>query len=450
VRHQAAINRQPDEVDRRVALNRERRRRGIYGKGGPDISHTSSGGTTLEAPSTNRARNGAGGKPRLRQDSPEGAKGKPCGASHIAKGYKCGKGAGTTTNNAGLTAAKIALVAGAIAGGAYALSRREPEAQSSDLGAGIHHNKTSRTTYAGIVNTSGPNSRNVNRAIVKSIVSPDTPFDQKSFAAAHAYQISTAAQSHSSSEMAGLVRTLIADDRVDHQAINKVSRYITRHSVGMDARALERLTARARRNIGRQRISFSDTLINERSLNITGCYFDGYDQEIWIRRQGFRGKINPKVMKEVANSTQRTMDAIERQHQIDKLPTSVISAKELERVWERTQNMSNSPNLTAKDVTTFIHELGHSVHHKTGYAKPPTQISAEWSRGMTEYGRTHDDEAFAEYFVAYVTAGKRLKRDYPGVHAFIDNVMNIAARHPRITQPPVKLNPRGTPLAGLG
>lgn len=68
VRHQAAINSQPDEVDRRVALTRERRRRGIAGKGGPDISHTSSGGTTLEAPSTNRARNGAGGKARLRKD----------------------------------------------------------------------------------------------------------------------------------------------------------------------------------------------------------------------------------------------------------------------------------------------------------------------------------------------------------------------------------------------
>lgn len=67
VRHQAAINRQHEEIDRRVALNRERRRRGIYGKGGPDISHTSSGGTTLEPPSTNRARNGAGGKPKLRQ-----------------------------------------------------------------------------------------------------------------------------------------------------------------------------------------------------------------------------------------------------------------------------------------------------------------------------------------------------------------------------------------------
>jgi len=69
VRHQAEINRRPSEKDRRVELNRERRRRGIYGKGGPDVSHTSSGDTVLEAPSKNRARNGEGGR-RLKADSP--------------------------------------------------------------------------------------------------------------------------------------------------------------------------------------------------------------------------------------------------------------------------------------------------------------------------------------------------------------------------------------------
>lgn len=69
VRHQAAINRRPDERKRRAALNRERRRRGIAGKGGPDISHTESGDTVLENPSRNRARNGHGKQPRLKQDS---------------------------------------------------------------------------------------------------------------------------------------------------------------------------------------------------------------------------------------------------------------------------------------------------------------------------------------------------------------------------------------------
>ena len=69
VRHQAEINRRPEEKDRRVSLTRERRRRGIDGKGGPDVSHTKSGGTVLEDPAKNRARNGAGGKAKLKADS---------------------------------------------------------------------------------------------------------------------------------------------------------------------------------------------------------------------------------------------------------------------------------------------------------------------------------------------------------------------------------------------
>ena len=46
----------------RSELNGERRRRGIYGKGGSDVSHTKSGGLVLESPKKNRARNGANGR----------------------------------------------------------------------------------------------------------------------------------------------------------------------------------------------------------------------------------------------------------------------------------------------------------------------------------------------------------------------------------------------------
>jgi hypothetical protein len=38
----------------------ERRKRGIAGKGGPDLSHTKSGKMVLESPKRNRARNGHG------------------------------------------------------------------------------------------------------------------------------------------------------------------------------------------------------------------------------------------------------------------------------------------------------------------------------------------------------------------------------------------------------
>ena len=46
----------------RSKLWMERRKRGLAGKGGSDLSHTKSGGLVQENVSTNRARNGADGK----------------------------------------------------------------------------------------------------------------------------------------------------------------------------------------------------------------------------------------------------------------------------------------------------------------------------------------------------------------------------------------------------
>ena len=50
-------NKRPENVKYRVEHNAERRRRGIYGKGGRDVSKTTEGKFVLEDPSTNRARN---------------------------------------------------------------------------------------------------------------------------------------------------------------------------------------------------------------------------------------------------------------------------------------------------------------------------------------------------------------------------------------------------------
>jgi hypothetical protein len=46
----------------RSELNAERRQRGVYGKGGADMSHTKSGKLVAESPKKNRARNGANGR----------------------------------------------------------------------------------------------------------------------------------------------------------------------------------------------------------------------------------------------------------------------------------------------------------------------------------------------------------------------------------------------------
>jgi hypothetical protein len=62
VKKQAEINRRPAEKKKRRILARERRKRGIMGKGGKDVSHRADGSTFLESPSSNRARQGSGGK----------------------------------------------------------------------------------------------------------------------------------------------------------------------------------------------------------------------------------------------------------------------------------------------------------------------------------------------------------------------------------------------------
>jgi hypothetical protein len=63
--YQKEYNKQSDEVARRVELNKEARKRGIYGKRhskGMDLSHTKDGKMILEKRKTNRARQGANGK----------------------------------------------------------------------------------------------------------------------------------------------------------------------------------------------------------------------------------------------------------------------------------------------------------------------------------------------------------------------------------------------------
>lgn len=58
-------NARADRKKYRAELARERRARGIMGRGGPDVSHTAGGGFKLENPSKNRARNGHGKNARL-------------------------------------------------------------------------------------------------------------------------------------------------------------------------------------------------------------------------------------------------------------------------------------------------------------------------------------------------------------------------------------------------
>ena len=55
--YQRKYNKKPAVKDASEERWTERRKRGIAGKGGKDLSHTKKGGMVLENPSTNRARN---------------------------------------------------------------------------------------------------------------------------------------------------------------------------------------------------------------------------------------------------------------------------------------------------------------------------------------------------------------------------------------------------------
>jgi len=59
-------NKKPGKSKYRSELNKARRKRGIYGKGGGDLSHSRNGALKIESPSTNRARNGHGNNNRYR------------------------------------------------------------------------------------------------------------------------------------------------------------------------------------------------------------------------------------------------------------------------------------------------------------------------------------------------------------------------------------------------
>jgi hypothetical protein len=65
-KYQRQYNKRPGQSAYRSKLNIARRKAGIYGKGGPDMSHDSKGNLTRESMKINRARNGHGNNKRYR------------------------------------------------------------------------------------------------------------------------------------------------------------------------------------------------------------------------------------------------------------------------------------------------------------------------------------------------------------------------------------------------
>ena len=64
--YQRKYNKKPGVKQKSEERWSERRRRGIGGKGGKDLSHTKSGGLVMESRRRNRSRNGKNGKSTLK------------------------------------------------------------------------------------------------------------------------------------------------------------------------------------------------------------------------------------------------------------------------------------------------------------------------------------------------------------------------------------------------
>jgi hypothetical protein len=65
--YQRRLNKDPKVKQASEERWAERKRRGIAGKGGGDLSHDTKGRMKLESPSKNRARNGSGNNPTKRR-----------------------------------------------------------------------------------------------------------------------------------------------------------------------------------------------------------------------------------------------------------------------------------------------------------------------------------------------------------------------------------------------
>ena len=64
--YQRSYNKSKARIAYRSKLNKARRKAGVYGKGGPDMSHDSKGNLRKQSVKINRANNGHGKRPRYR------------------------------------------------------------------------------------------------------------------------------------------------------------------------------------------------------------------------------------------------------------------------------------------------------------------------------------------------------------------------------------------------
>jgi hypothetical protein len=71
----------------------------------------------------------------------------------------------------------------------------------------------------------------------------------------------------------------------------------------------------------------------------------------------------------------------------------------------------------ASRYLTWLHEMGHQVHYKTGLASRPTQ------QYLTKYSNTNEREWFAEHFVFWLLDYENMQSKWPSVASWFDDLM---------------------------
>lgn len=314
--------------------------------------------------------------------------GKPCGESHIPKAHECRKSKAPSK----AAVAGAALGVAALTTGAVLLARRRPGYAMSK----------------GFDPTHGLDAG-----------APD-------FGRQHYDTIRTLGRSYSPAEMAEQLSKIADDPLVLKSNIQRATAWIEAQGIGLKPSALEDLPSQTKGKYAKALAEISD------NSAVTGAYFDGQDQNIWVRRRGHLDRWSDDAPRAAIDGVNRTINELRRAKDPSTSDEDFLSA--INAIGLMGRGMSNR---SGQDLVTFSHELGHSAHfHGTNYGAAPIrtlvggklrtvnprspEFDSQLSLFRTKYGETNLKEAFAEAHVAYLFAGRRLRREAPLVHAWIE------------------------------
>lgn len=314
--------------------------------------------------------------------------GKPCGASHIPKAHECRKSKAPSK----AAVAGAALGVAALTTGAVLLARRRPGYAMSK----------------GFDPTHGLDAG-----------APD-------FGRQHYDTIRTLGRSYSPAEMAEQLSKIADDPLVLKSNIQRATAWIEAQGIGLKPSALEDLPSQTKGKYAKALAEMSN------NAAVSGAYFAGQDQNIWVRRRGHLDRWDDDAPRSAIDGVNRTINELRRAKDPSTSDEDFLSA--INAIGLMGRGMSNR---SGQDLVTFSHELGHSAHfHGTNYGAAPIrtlvggklrtvdprspEFDSQLSLFRTKYGETNLKEAFAEAHVAYLFAGRRLRREAPLVHAWIE------------------------------